>query len=322
MSTILTKPNLNIKNLHGIYTVSDEMVNFVKILERVARTDASVLLRGETGTGKELVARAIAKLSRRDPANFAAINCATLTSELLASELFGHIKGAFTGAVKDKKGLFQVVDKGTFFLDEVGEMPLDIQARLLRVLQEQVIVPLGSTTPIKVDVRIISATNRSLRELVEKGKFREDLMYRIRVVPLFLPPLVDRRGDIEALTWHFIEVENKKGFRNIEKIEKKVLDSFQQYGWPGNIRELRNNIEYAFAVGEGNTLRLQDLTPELLGLEPEASADKDVTAQDIERERIVEALKKAGGRKGQAADILQMSRSTLWRKMREHRIII
>ncbi|MCB0341774.1 MAG: sigma-54-dependent Fis family transcriptional regulator [Pseudobdellovibrionaceae bacterium] len=321
-SQVIRKPDFQYENFHGIVTVSPEMKKFISVLQRVARTDASVLLRGETGTGKELVASAIHLLSRRSRARFEAINCATLTPDLLASELFGHMKGAFTGAVRDKKGLFLMADGGTLFLDEVAEMPLEIQARFLRVLQDKTFTPVGSVNPIQVDVRVIAATNKSLRRMVEQGLFREDLMYRIRVVPLFLPRLVDREGDVEALTWYFIEQENQKGFRQIRALEKQVMEAFKSYPWFGNVRELKNNIEYAYAIGEGDVLRFSELTPELRGEESPSSKRVDQkTEVDIERERILNTLNEVGGRKGRAAEKLGMSRSTLWRKLREHRII-
>jgi two-component system response regulator AtoC len=297
------------------------MEEFFTLLKRVSRTDASILLRGETGTGKELVAQAIHTLSQRSNHRFAAVNCATLTPDLLASELFGHTRGSFTGAVQDKKGLFLVADKGSLFLDEVAEMPLDIQARLLRVLQEKTIVPVGSTEPIQVNVRIISATNKSLREQVEKGNFREDLMYRIRVVPMFLPKLTEREGDTEALTWYFVNQNNRIGIRNVNSIEKRAMEAILEYSWPGNVRELKNNIEYAFAVGEGEVLRLSELTPELQGIGYVSSSPSQITESDLERERIIKALDRANGKKGAAAQELGMSRSTLWRKLREHHLV-
>lgn len=318
---LITAPHFEYSEFHNIITVAPEMQEFFTLLKRVSRTDASILLRGETGTGKELVAQAIHRIGRRSKNRFAAVNCATLTPDLLASELFGHMRGSFTGAVQDKKGLFLVADKGSLFLDEVAELPLDIQARLLRVLQDKTIVPVGSTEPIKVDVRIISATNRSLRELVEKGEFREDLMYRIRVVPIFLPKLTEREGDTEALAWYFIEQNNRLGVRQVKSMEKRAMDAILEYPWPGNIRELKNNIEYAFAVGEGDCLRLSELTPELQGIDYVSSSPAPVTEGDLERERIIKALDRAGGKKGTAAQELGMSRSTLWRKLREHHLI-
>jgi len=321
MSHLILKPNPKIQNFLGIVTVSPQMAEFFTLLKRVAATDAAVLLRGETGTGKELVAHALHQLSHRKKHPFQAVNCATLTPELLASELFGHVKGAFTGAVKDKKGLFAAADGGTLFLDEIGEMPIDIQARLLRVLQEKTITPLGSTNTIKVDVRIVSATHKALRELVARGLFREDLMYRIRVVPLFLPRLVDRQGDVEALTWYFIDEENQKGGRQVTQMEEQAMDAIRQYGWPGNIRELRNNIQYAFAIGEGPCLKLRELTPELQGKAPESARSGSLTIEDMERQRIQKAMEEAKGRKGRAAEILGMSRSTLWRKLREYHLV-
>ncbi|MCO4768983.1 MAG: sigma 54-interacting transcriptional regulator [Deltaproteobacteria bacterium] len=304
----------------GMISVAPQMTRLFELVRRVARTDASVLVRGETGTGKEMVAKAVHDLSPRADKPFRAINCATLTPELLASELFGHVKGAFTGAVKDRRGLFRLADGGTLFLDEIAEIPLDLQARLLRVLQEQKFVPLGGTEPVQVDVRLVSATHRSLRAEVEAGRFREDLMYRIRVVPLFLPPLRERDGDIEALTRHFIAEFNDQGFRHVEQVSDEATRALLRHRWPGNVRELSNVLEYAFAVGEGPELGLDDLTPELRGEGPPPALDREMTVVELERQRIIDALREARGRKSEAAQLLGMSRSTLWRKLREHKL--
>jgi two-component system, NtrC family, response regulator AtoC len=295
-------------------TVAPQMLAFFELLERVARTEASVLLRGETGTGKELAAAAIHHLSPRAHGPFRAINCATLTPELAGSELFGHVRGAFTGAVSSRPGLFELADGGTVFLDEVAELTADIQARLLRVLQERTFVPIGGTQPKSVDIRLVTATNKSLREAVEQRRFREDLMYRVRVVPLFIPPLVERSGDVEALTWHFIDHFNQLGSRVVEGVTESVFELLLAYPWPGNVRELRNVIEYAFAVGRGDTLTVDELPPELRGELPSHRGEGPL---EDERTRILEALRLAGGQRSQAADLLGISRTTLWRRMRE-----
>jgi len=304
----------------GMVTVAPAMKAFCEKVQRVARTQTSVLVRGESGTGKELVARALHEGSARAKGPYRAVNCATLSGDLLASELFGHVRGAFTGADRERKGLLQLADGGTLFLDEVAELPLDVQARLLRVLQEQVFVPLGGSTPQRVDVRLVSATHTSLRQRVDEGLFREDLMYRIRVVVLFLPPLREREGDLEALTWHFIRTFNRTSpHRAIDGIAADAWDAMQAYRWPGNIRELKNNIEAAFALGEGPTLRLVDLAPELSGVGSPVVETQPVWS-DVERERLLAALAAAGGRRAEAAAALGMSRSTLWRKLRKHRL--
>lgn len=312
----MTEPELD--EFHGMLTTSRAMRELFGTIARVARTDAAVLIRGETGTGKELVARAIHELSRRHPQPFHAVNCATLSPELLSSELFGHVRGAFTGAVENRPGLFKLADGGTVFLDEIAEIPLKPQSQLLRVLQEQTFVPVGASQPLKVDVRLVSATHRALRREVEAGRFREDLMYRVRVVPLYLPPLRDRDDDVIALSRHFIARHNRSGYRVIESIDDAVLDALRSYRWPGNVRELQNVIEHAFAVGEGATLVLEDLTPELRGEAPEW--DEREGPEHSERTRIIRALAETGGRKAQAAALLKMSRSTLWRKLREYAI--
>lgn len=309
----------NLTNFHGLLTVAPCMFELFERMRRAARSNASVLVRGETGTGKELVARALHELSPRKPNAFRAVNCATFTPELLSSELFGHVKGAFTGAVANRHGLFKLADRGTIFLDEVAEIPLDIQARLLRVLQERTFVPLGGSDPVHVDVRLISATHRALRREVEDGRFREDLMYRIRVVPIFLPPLRERRGDVEALTWHFIREFNAEGFRRVERVDASAWHAMLSYPWPGNVRELRNAVEHAFVLGEGPDLLVRDLPPELRGEEPAESAHALGTSdlESRERRRLLDALDAAGGRRSEAAEALGMSRSTLWRRMRE-----
>lgn len=313
--------SLALQNFYGIYTRAPEMQPVFRLIERVAQTDCTVLVRGETGSGKELVARAIHGLSARRQKPFLAINCATFSPTLLESELFGHVRGAFTGAVGDHIGLFKQADQGTLFLDEVAEIPLEIQARLLRVLEDQTFVPVGGVKAVTADVRVVSATHKALRREVAAGRFREDLMYRIRVVPLFLPPLRQRTGDIEALVWHFIDQFNEHGLRRVEAVSRAAMTALLQYAWPGNIRELRNVIEHAFVVGEGAVLDMPDLTPELRGEPPpgeEPAAGQSL--QQMERERIVAALAKHGGRKAEAAKALGISRSTLWRKLYEHRL--
>ncbi|MCA9707041.1 MAG: sigma 54-interacting transcriptional regulator [Myxococcales bacterium] len=287
-------------------------------IERVAQSPATVLLRGESGTGKELAAGLVHGLSSVSHGPFVAINCAAIPEQLQESELFGHEKGAFTGAVTQHDGVFSRADGGTLFLDEIGEMSLSTQARMLRVLQEHSFVPVGGTDDKAVDIRLITATHKSLREEVEARRFREDLMYRIRVVPIFIPPLVERAGDVEALTWSFIDEFNARGPRNIEAIDSDVYDMLMSYPWPGNVRELRNVIEYAFAVGDGPVLHAHEVPPELRGeLPPNAGKKSSRSPEDEERHRIREALRLAGGQKSQAAELMGISRTTLWRRMRE-----
>jgi len=237
----------------------------------------------------------------------------------MMSELFGHVRGAFTGATSDRKGLFELSNGGTLFLDEVAEIPVDVQARLLRVLQDRTFTPLGSATVRNANVRLVSATHASLRNAVEHGRFREDLMYRVRVIPLFLPRLSEREGDVEMLTWRFIDEFGNLGYRPIRGIEARAQDAMRTHPWPGNVRELRNVVEYACAVGDGDILRLADLTPELRGEAPPKPEGSETLAS-IERRRLVEALAQARGNRSVAASSLGMSRSTLWRKVREHGI--
>ena len=327
---------LEYEEFDGIVSNSAQMRAFHGLLRRAARSEANILIRGESGTGKELAAAAIHAHSRRRNQTFRAINCATLTPELAASELFGHVRGAFTGAIRDRSGLFAAADGGTVFLDEIAELSLDIQARLLRVLQERTFVPVGATSPVQVDVRLLAATNKSLREEVEQGRFREDLMYRVRVVPLFLPPLVEREGDVETLAWYFIHKFNARAeaieargsaydeddppLRRIEAVSPAAHARLLAYQWPGNVRELRNVIEFAFAIGEGPVLEVDELPPELRGEPPPRThriPRPTMAPEDDERARILEALRIAGGLKSQAAELLGISRTTLWRKMRE-----
>lgn len=314
MKTI-KRPNLNITVFENITTTAPCMLSFFDLIKRVSRTEATVLIRGETGTGKELAAHAVHKISPRSSGPWQAVNCATLGSDLLASELFGHVKGAFTGAIADRKGVFELANGGSLFLDEIGEMSLDVQARLLRVLQERVFTPVGATQTRSANVRLISATHKALKNEVHYGNFREDLMYRIRVVKLFLPPLRERIGDVEALCWQFIDEFNEQGYREVKQINQDAYEALNDYHWPGNIRELRNAIEGAFAMGEGDSLALDDLPPELRG--EVDTFEIDESFNDPEKTNIMEALKKAKGRKGKAADLLGISRATLWRKMRE-----
>lgn len=321
--TLLGKQD-NSESFHGILTRDPAMLEAIKIIRNVAETEATVLIRGESGTGKELVARALHQESPRHDQPFLAINCAALTPSLLESELFGHIKGAFTGAVRTHAGLFQRADGGTLFLDEVAELPLELQAKLLRVLQEQSFIPVGGDSAINVDVRIIAATHRSLREEVKDGRFREDLMYRLRVVPVFLPPLRERRLDVNLLLWHSINQHNLHGRRHLESIDPEAMRRLLDYGWPGNVRELINVVEYAFAVGRGNELSLADLPPEFRETKPllanEQMPSTKHKKQQNEAELIREALQMTGDNLEAAASYAGMSRATFWRKRKKYGI--
>ena len=290
-------------------------------VEVVAPTDSSVLIKGETGTGKELIARAIHNLSTRRDRPFVKLNCAAIPSGLLESELFGHEKGAFTGAIMRKPGRFEVADKGTLFLDEVGDIPLDLQPKLLRVLQEREFERLGSTRTLQVDVRVIAATHRDLKEMVEDGEFRSDLFYRLHVFPLPVPPLRDRREDIQMLVRHYVDKCARRMNRRIETIPSHTMEVLTRYPWPGNVRELQNFIERAVILSPGSTLRapLAELQEETIqGLCSNLS-----TFEEAEREHVLRAVKESnwviGGPNGAAAR-LGMKRTTLAYRIRRLKI--
>jgi two-component system response regulator AtoC len=301
---------------HGMHSIDPRMHELFTTIKNIAETDATVLIRGESGSGKELVARAIHQESPRKSGPFIAINCAALSPTLLESELFGHKKGAFTNAFSDHSGVFSQANGGTLFLDEVAEIPLGVQAKLLRVLQEKTFTPVGGTRVIQADVRVVSATHKSLREEVKAGRFREDLMYRLRVVPLFLPALRERPGDVELLLRLFISRHNQKGKRQIKEIDEDVLQTLRRYSWPGNVRELGNLVEYLFAVGRGEVLRASELPPELNT--PEMPTIESKAPPSNEAAQIQEALRAEGGNVGKAAERLGMSRPTFWRKRKQY----
>jgi formate hydrogenlyase transcriptional activator len=269
----------------------------LKRVQIVAPTDSLVLIQGETGTGKELIARAIHNQSSRRDAPFIKINCAAIPADLLESEFFGHEKGAFTGAVAQTMGRFQLAHKGTLFLDEIGDLPLQLQPKLLRVLQEQEFERLGSGRPIKVDVRVVTATNQELLGMVQDRRFRADLYYRLNVFPICLPPLRDRLGDIPCLVWHFVRKYSQRLQRNIEYIPDEVVDELKRYDWPGNIRELQNVVERAAILCEGDTFSIDETSlmreiPQRFG----PAVPLVTTIADREREIIEAALAECGGR--------------------------
>lgn len=299
-----------------------EMLEIYRIIEKVAPTDATVLITGESGTGKELVARAIHRMSIRKEKNFVVINCGAIPETLLESELFGHEKGAFTGAINKKIGKFELAAGGTIFLDEIGELSLNLQAKLLRFLQEKVIERVGGTELINLDVRIISATNSNLEEKIKEGKFREDLYYRLSVVTMQLPPLRERGDDIILLANYFLEKSAQKLGKK-KKLSKKALDAILRYHWPGNIRELENRVERAVILSE-NTL----IEPEELGLDKSAIESMEnlsgVTLKEarerLEKKLIKEALEKSKRNISLASEMLGIARSTLYDLMHKYRL--
>jgi transcriptional regulator with PAS, ATPase and Fis domain len=307
----------------GMWTRDPRMKEMFRIIEKVAAEDVTVLVRGETGSGKELVAHAIHALSPRRAGPFRAINCAALPPTLLESELFGHARGAFTGAVKDTPGHIQLADGGTLFLDEVAELPLDLQAKLLRVVEMRTVIPVGARDPVPVDVRFVSATHRALRAEVAAGRFRADLMYRLRVIPIRVPPLRERPADVLLIASKIIDEMNARRRRRIEAISATAEAALEQYEWLGNVRELRNALAYAFAIGDGPILEAADLPPEIAAPDlaatdvfvPPVETDADADA-DPESRRIRDALGRTNGNRERAARLLGWSRATLWRRMR------
>jgi two-component system NtrC family response regulator len=303
---------------------SKALLRVLNMASRVAPTDSTVLIRGETGTGKELLAKAIYHNSRRKDRPFVTINCGAIPKDLLESELFGHVKGSFTGAVAHKRGRVEMADGGTLFLDEVGELPLELQVKLLRLLQQGEIEKIGGTQPTVVDVRVIAATHRNLQAMTEDGTFREDLYYRLAVIPLEIPPLRERADDIPDLVQHlFLKARDRHGKPDL-KLPPPLLSYFATYRWPGNVRELENILERLVVLSVGSEITLEDL-PDFLRREPPAleSVRLDlppfgISLESVERELILKALEKFNWNQTQAAEYLDISRRTLIYRMEKH----
>jgi transcriptional regulator with PAS, ATPase and Fis domain len=298
------------------------MQRVFNLVEKVAATDSTILIHGESGTGKELIARAIHFRSTRAGGPFVSINCGALPESLLESELFGHVKGSFTGAIRDKEGLFKVATGGSFLLDEIGETSPAIQVKLLRVLQEKEIIPVGGTSPIKIDVRVIAATNRDLDEEVDEGRFRADLYYRLNVIPVRLPPLRERREDIPILVYHFLRKCRPQHPEVTQAISQDALQAMVEYDWPGNVRELENIVERSVILQAGEVLELSDL-PDIVRQRKSASRAKlfegtNVTLEELEKEYLVTVLNETGWQKKKASSILGINASTLYRKIQRY----
>jgi len=306
---------------HGMVGVSSIMQRVFNLVNNAADSDAPVIIYGESGTGKELIAHAVHEISNRRDFPYIKVNCAALNESLLESELFGHVKGAFTTAIQDRKGRFEAAEKGCIFLDEIGDLPLATQVKLLRVLEEKVIERVGDNSPIPINVRIISATNKDLMQMVREGTFREDFFYRINVIPIHIPPVRERNGDIPLLAESFFRQLQLKTEKDIKRISRKAMDLLMRYNWPGNVRELRSTFEYAFVTCQGPAVRSEDLPPviqnyrnetkEIIQVDPILSDKKHQ-----QKLQLIEALEATGGNQRRAADILGVSRVTVWNRMK------
>jgi two-component system response regulator HydG len=317
---ILQRERLGLRfDFSSIIGTSPRMKELFETLALAAPTEATVLLLGESGTGKELVANAIHQNSPRKDKPYVKVNCAALPETLLESELFGHEKGAFTGAIDKKKGRFERADGGTLFLDEIGEMSPPTQTKILRVLQEREFEAVGGTKTIEVDVRIIAATNKDLAEEVKRGKFREDLYYRLNVVPITIPPLRERTEDIPLLAEHFLRIYSEKNKRDITGFGPGMMEAFIGYNWPGNVRELENIVERTVIMSRDDTISLEDLPPVFAGPQPEGDRTPPPTSlREVERETILKTLHQTGGNRTHAAQILGITRKTLQNKIKEY----
>ncbi len=294
------------------------MQDVLELAARVAPLDTTVLLRGESGTGKEFIVRMIHDESPRAAGSFVSINCAALTETLLESELFGHVRGAFTGAVRDKAGLFEVASDGTLFLDEVGEVAPTVQAKLLRALQEREIRRVGAERTISVNARVVAATNRDLRAAVAAGAFREDLYFRLGGFVITVPPLRDRREDIPLLVHDFLRRAAQRVKKDVQAVSAEALTALMRYGWPGNVRELEHAVERAVIVARGDTIRPRDLPPEISQTAPRRVSDDSLDLHEQERAMIARALERFRGNRREAAEALKISTVTLWRRVKQY----
>jgi len=321
---ILERRLEGVVTFEGMVARSQAMIEVFAFIERLARYPTTALVTGESGTGKELVARALHVLSPLAERPFVTCNCTTLTPTLLESELFGYVRGAFTGADRDRLGLFEAANGGTIFLDELGELPLGVQVKLLRVLENREIKRVGSPAATRIDIRVIAATNRNLEEMVEAGTFRSDLFYRLNVGAIRLPPLRERPEDVEPLVRHFIDVCNQKLGRSVAGVSPRVLDLLLRYAWPGNVRELANVIERALVVARGTVILPEHLPPLLLEQRVEATkrhGTGELSLEAAERDQILRALQASGGKRIEAARLLGLSRRTLYRKLDRYGIV-
>ena len=307
---------------HGLLGTSASMKQVFDLITNAARSDAPVIIFGESGTGKELVASAIHKMSGRKRKPYVKVNCAALTESLLESELFGHVKGAFTGAVRGREGRFEAARGGDIFLDEIGDLPLNIQVKLLRVLEEKVIERVGDNRSIEVDVRIITATNRNLRKLVDKGDFRKDLFYRINVIPITVPPLRERVGDIPLLAESIFRRIQLKSNKNIQGIANEAMEQLMTYAWPGNVRELKSAIEYAFVTCQESMIQPYHFPPDIHQSPKYMKINRKtfINREEIKKKQLIEALEQTGGNQSRAAEILGVTRVTVWNRMKRYRI--
>ncbi|MDX2452645.1 sigma-54 interaction domain-containing protein [Desulfosarcina sp.] len=307
----------------GIIGNSEEMRAVFAIIEKAAISDAPIIIFGESGTGKELVARAIHDRGKRNDGPYVQLNCAALNESLLESELFGHVKGSFTGAFRDRTGRFESASGGDLFLDEIGDIPLSIQIKLLRVLETGQFERVGENISVSVDVRIITATNRNLLELIEQKRFREDLYFRINVIPIHLPPLRNRKDDIPLLVNTFIDRLEIRTGKPIRGLTREALNRFMAYRWPGNVREMKSALEYAFTVADKDTIDIDHLPPQMLThTNPSASVPEAAFREtgSNERQQLIEALRAAAGNQSQAARMLGINRVTVWNRMRKYGI--
>ncbi|HEX9442701.1 MAG TPA: sigma-54 dependent transcriptional regulator [Candidatus Binatia bacterium] len=312
----------------GMVAESPVMREIFDLILKLAGSDANVLIMGESGTGKEMVANAVHRMGARVAQPFVPVNCAAIPEELLESELFGHVRGAFTGAINARQGRFQLAHGGTLFLDEIGDMSQKLQVKLLRVLQERVFEPVGSDKAVRVDVRVVAATNRDLNQAVAEGLFREDLFYRLNVLPVFLPPLRERREDIPLLIAHFLSQQSRKKGKGIRSIEDEALAMLQRYDWPGNVRELENLMERLVVLNEDGAIRAKDVPAYLAekralknDLEskvalPSDGVDLDAFLKNLETDLMRQALARTGGNKSRAAELLRLNRTTLVERLR------
>jgi DNA-binding NtrC family response regulator len=324
MANEIARLHAEVKQQRGLNMMIGQCDAMRKVFEKihlVADTNSTVLIVGESGTGKELAARAVHENSRRQSRPFLPINCAAIPETLIESELFGYEKGAFTGATARREGLFQAAHGGTLFIDEIGELQLGLQSKLLRAIENKRILPVGSTREIEVDIRLVAATNRDLKERVDNGQFREDLYYRLRVVEIVLPPLRERREDIPLLVRYFVDQIARENNRAVKDVTPEALDALLAYSWPGNIRELRNTLESIIVLSLKEQIELSDLPSHISGAKPAQAVIKPgLTLADLEKEAIRRALEETGGHRARTAETLGISVRTLQRKIQEYNL--